>query len=204
MALEETVTEEIVESEAIVDRSESDVTNASVLFHDDSTLGLDTHTPIIITDGSASIEFAESEYIPDDGNPNRRTSRGLHLVKITANQQHTAENPESLGRDCLELIAGRVYEIEVTCTRDGQAPNTFLIGGGPTVSPVIQFDHRAGEEYQQDPNVFRPIQLGQRFGNVLRNISRMRIFTVNGTRTLVHECRLASRDGIEWILMDIH
>ena len=204
MALEETVTEEIVESEAIVDTSESDVTNTSVLFHDDSPLGLDTHTPIIITDGSASIEFAESEYIPDDGNPNRRTSEGLHLVKITANQQHTAENPESLGRDCLELVAGRLYEIEVTCTRDGQAPNFFHIGGGPTFSPVIQFDHRAGEEYQKDPNVFRPIQLGQRFGNVLRNISRMRIFTVNGTRTLVHECRLAPRDGIEYVFLDIH
>ena len=204
MPLEDTVTEANVESDANAHTPDHDVGNASLLFDDGSLLGLDTHTPIIITDGSASIEFAESEYIPDTDNPNRRRSQGLHLVKITANQPHPAENPESLGRDCVELIAGKVYEVEITCARDGQAPNKFLVGGGPTVSPVIQFDHRPGEEYRKDPNVFRPIQLGQRYGNVLRNITRMQVFTVDGNRTLVHECRLAARDGIEYVFLDIH
>ncbi len=173
--------------------------------HDDVPTGDVDHTPIIITDGSASIEFAEGLYHPDAGNPNRRVSTGLHLVKVSANQEHPAANPESVGRSCFPLVAGDLYEIEVTCVRTGASPNRFVIGGGPTVSPVIEFEHQNGQDYQKDHVTFPSIQLGQRFGNALRNISRLQIFRIEGgMRIRVHDCRVAPRPGSEYTILDIH
>ncbi len=194
---------EATAGEAAADEAPSE----SFFFHDDGDVptGEVDHTPIIITDGSASIEFAERLYIPDAANPNRRASTGLHLVKVSANQEHPPANPESVGRSCFPLVAGDLYEIEVTCVRDGAQPNRFVIGGGPTVSPVIEFEHQNGQDYQKDQTRFPPIQLGQRFGNPSRDISRLQIFRIeSGRRVRVHDCRVAQRQGCEYTILDIH
>lgn len=177
----------------------------SAFFHDDPPTGQVDHTPIIITDGSASIEFAENRYLPEDGNPNRRRSTDLHLMKVVANRNHTlAANPESRGRSCLPLVAGDLYEIEVTCTLLGQPAKNFLVSGGPTFSPVIEFDHASGGEYRKDSNEFPSIELGQRFGNLLRGITRLQIFRIeNATRVRVHDCALAT-PGCEYKILDTH
>lgn len=187
-------------------RAKSDeATTRSILFHDNPPVGVRTHTPIIITDGSASIEFDESHYPPVPGDPQRRRSTGLHLVKVVAHRDHGRENPESRGgRSCVPLVAGELYEIEATCTRAGSPPRNFIVGGGPTFSPEIRFEHGIGGEYQKDPVHFPSIQLGQRFGNRQRDITRLQIFQVVGpTRTLIHDCALAG-PGCEYEILDIH
>jgi hypothetical protein len=207
MASKDESTQESVEAKADEVTADEEASESFFFRDDDPPTGDVDHTPIIITDGSASIEFAEHLYSPDTahGNPNRRISMGLHLVKVSANQNHTVANPESVGRSCFPLVAGELYEIEVTCVRAGAGPNRFVIGGGPTVSPVIEFEHQNGQDYQKDPGAFPPIQLGQRFGNASRNISRLQIFRIqNRTRVRVHDCQLAPRQGCEYTILDIH
>ncbi|HEX7317892.1 MAG TPA: hypothetical protein VF297_28570 [Pyrinomonadaceae bacterium] len=207
MALEDESTRECSEQTS-TEAAVGEVAAESFFFHDreDIPTGQVDHTPIIITDGSASIEFAEDLYIPNAGNPNRRVSKDLHLVKVVANQEHSrADNPESVGNSCFPFVAGDLYEIEVTCARDGTQPNSFVVGGGPTVSPVIEFEHQTGQDYQKNKTTFPPIQLGQRFGNVQRNISRLQIFRIeDGMRVRVHDCRLAPRQGCQYTILDIH
>ena len=176
----------------------------SVLFHEGPGGGGVNHTPIIITDGSASLEFAESEYLPDSSDSTLRISSGLHLVKVSAHRNHDRQvNPESQGRICFPLAGNEVYEIEFTCAREGRPVSNFIIGGGPAVSPRIRFDHGAGKEYQRTAD-FPSIDLGQRFGNLLRNIVRMQIFRIeNGSRQPVHDCGVVE-NGCEYRLLDIH
>lgn len=177
----------------------------SILFHTNPPGGGVDHTPIIITDGSASIEFTESLYTPVSGNPNRRRSTGLHLVKVSAHRDHDrTRNPESVGRVCFPLVSGQLYEIEFTCERTGQPTRNFVVGGGPTFSPELQFEHGSGGEYQKSSANFPPIDLGQRFGNLDRNITRMQIFRVeDSSRVLVHDCGRVE-NNCEYRLLDVH
>ncbi len=185
--------------------SNSETRGPSLLFHNHGGgHGVD-HTPIIITDGSASIEFAQNLYQPVGGDPDRRRSTGLHLVKVSANREHDRiANPESIGRVCFELVRGDLYEIEFICQRNGQPDRNFLVGGGPTFSPELKFEHLTGTEYQMNAATFPSIDLGQRFGNLERNIARMRIFRiVNGNRVQVHDCGVVG-NGCEYRLLDVH
>lgn len=195
---------EVVEKAALSKEVAHEASSNSVLFHDGPGGGGVTHTPIIVTDGSASLEFAESEYSPDPRDPTLRISSGLHLVKVSAHRNHDrATNSESQGRICFPLVGNEVYEIEFTCAREGQPVSNFTIGGGPAVSPRIRFSHGSGKEYQRTAD-FPSIDLGQRFGNLLRNIVRMQIFRIeNGSRQQVHDCGLVE-NGCEYRLLDIH
>jgi hypothetical protein len=203
---EEPAAREETNKEAASEEVTSEHALKSVLFHDDQQGGGGVdHTPIIITDGSASIEFTEHLYPPVPGNPNRRRSTGLHLMKISANRNHDPQvNPESLGRVCVRLVSGELYEIEFTCERAGRPPKNFIVGGGPTFSPQLEFEHGLGGEYQKNTIDFPPIDLGQRFGNQLRNITRMQIFKIVGSsREPIHDCGRAG-DDCEYRILDTH
>jgi hypothetical protein len=203
---EEPAAREETNKEAASEEVTSDHALKSVLFHDQQGGGGVDHTPIIITDGSASIEFTENLYNPVPGNPNRRRSTGLHLMKISAHRNHDSQvNPESIGRVCIRLVAGELYEMEFTCERAGRPPKNFIVGGGPTISPVLEFEHGFEGEYQKNAIDFPPIDLGQRFGNQHRNITRLQIFRIesDGSRVRIHDCGRAGED-CEYRILDTH
>lgn len=157
-----------------------------------------SHTPIIITDGSASIEFDELEYPAVSATTHQST--GLRLSGVSANKKHS--NGSIV---CHNLATGEKVSIVVTCVVGGTNPKTFTINGGNFVdgtgSPSIAFDHTVFDE------VFTPIDPGNRVrrGKGNRDITKLEIFRVSGGgNTLVHDCDVIAKKNFRIKVRDPH
>ena len=143
-----------------------------------------SHSPIIITDGSASIEFAKDEYKTLVGSSHKSTD--LLLAEIRSNKKHA----NGL-RICHTLSDGETVEIVVTCKVGGSDPKTFTIRGGNFLdgsgSPSITFDHSVFNE-PMTPMATTP-EPRVRLGKKNRDITKMEIFqVVGGNNASVHVC----------------
>jgi hypothetical protein len=162
------------------------------------------HSPIIITDGSASIEFADAEYDHEGGG--HHTSTGLAMREISANKTHPI-SPEIQAGDppggsICHIFAGFArFTIEVTVRVNGMDKTFRIVGrrSGVFTSPTIDVDVATFEVNGAFPPKFP--QTGVRLVNPAANITRLRIFRGN---VLVHDCPLASQNGIEYTVSDPH
>lgn len=168
-----------------------------------------THSPIIITDGSASIQFDSREY-PDTGTDTHR-STGLLLREVLANKLHPVLNPPDSLRDgdppgtavCHSFTDGAQYEVRVTCAVGGNEMNYIIRGSflGASRSPTITFNHvTPPREYREGGNFPASRPGSRRFGNANRRITRLQIFR-DGTP--IHDCPLVGA-GIEYTIVDAH
>ena len=164
-----------------------------------------THTPIIITDGSAAFEYTESSYIQDPESNVNVANDDLHLVNIISDRPHTPGGNDFM---CFEFQAGHQYEIEVKCVGGGGGFNNFLIRGSrdPMPPPEVEFDR---SEYRRDPLVFPPRNppTGHRFGSLGRRVRKVRIFELQDGHRIgdpVHDCSLVATAGNGWTIHDDH
>jgi len=159
----------------------------------------DQHTPIIITDGSASIEFSSGEY-PKTTGSDIRQSKNLRLDRIVANKKHNNGM-----FTCHQLAANERVVIRVTCKINGtdDGKNFTITGGNSTLagnSPSIEFS----DGVYSTP--FPPIEQGKRVGNVNREITKLEIFRVNqaGNLESVHNCEVIAKKNFKIRVRDPH
>ncbi|HEY6189861.1 MAG TPA: hypothetical protein VIW80_19565 [Pyrinomonadaceae bacterium] len=131
-----------------------------------------THTPIIIGDGSASIDFDKQEYAQMSVNGSR-TADDLRLRSVFVDS--------SLGAHvCHQVSSGETCEITVICSRVGSEDKNFVIRGGDFVE--IEFD---STEYREThPNDVARAH----HRNPNRQITAMTIRDSLGN--LIHDCDL--------------
>lgn len=153
-----------------------------------------SHSPIIITDGSASIEFAEDEYPPVSATTHQ--SNQLRLTEIRSNKKHNNGS-----RICHTLSDGETVEIVFTCKVGGADPKTFIIRGGNFVngsgSPSIAFDHATFDEPM--PPMGSGVRVRRGKGN--REITRLEI---SSGSTLVHDCDVIAKKNFRINVKDPH
>ncbi len=149
-----------------------------------------THTPIIITDGSTSVEFDTKEY-PAVAGSEKHASMDLFLKSIEARNKHT-----QVKHICYSVPANVACRIEVTCQpqQGGGAAKVITIRGANSRtggSPEIEFEHNT---FSQVTSSDSP---RQRHFNDNFSITRMEIFkVVSGTPDeSVHVCPLVPNDG---------
>jgi hypothetical protein len=146
-----------------------------------------THTPIIITDGSASIEFDADLYQLKPGT-NKHPSKDLYLNSVEARDKHT-----QVSHNCYPLAANEEYRIEVTCTQGGSTKVIFIRGANRATggSPEIEFDHGSF------PRVTTAGSKRHRHFNDTFSITRMEIFQIvsGSPDKSVHICPLVPGDG---------
>jgi len=156
-----------------------------------------SHSPIIITDGSASIEFAEDEYPPVSATTHK--SNQLRLTEIRSNKKHNNGS-----RICHTLSDGETVEIVFTCKVGGADPKTFTIRGGNFVngsgSPSIAFDHATFDEPM--PPMGSGLRVRRGKGN--REITSLQIFQVGGGGTPVHDCDVIAKKNFRISVKDPH
>lgn len=146
------------------------------------------HTPIIITDGSAAIEFAEVQHYKHILGTNINRADDLKLSSVQTNLPH-----DDGSLFCRRFSAGENCVIVAT----EQGNKNFTITGsadGPEVD--IEFDHSV---YKR--GIFTPKGNGHRFGNMNSKLVRFQIFVDSAP---VHDCELISREGIEYTINDPH
>ncbi len=160
------------------------------------------HSPIIITDGSASIQFGPREYPDPASGTHIRRSRGLRLDRIRANRRH--DNGEFL---CYQLGDDERVVIEVTCEMDGvnDGRGCTVTGGNSRTgrfSPTIEFDH--GVYNETFPTI--GLRRGRRRGNRRRDITSLKIFSVTGSGALeeVHDCDVVQERRFRISAHDLH
>lgn len=164
------------------------------------------HTPIIITDGSASIEFTINSYTQDmeSNNNTAKADQKLHMTSVVSDRPHTLNGADNT---CFTFVAGELYEVEVKCRGGGGFNNLKIRGSLDPLAdlPAVDFDRG---EYREDPQgEFRPRNAGtgHRFGTLARRVRKLRIFRVtNGQRVLEHDCPLVSALGNAWTVNDPH
>lgn len=165
------------------------------------------HSPIIITDGSASIEFALKGLYKPQGNGNH-TSTTLRLRDVTANHKHPASADTLKVGDPPGSVFCRSFEgasrirIEVTVRVDGQDEIFEIIGKatGSSKSPSVKFNIA---KFKEDSATF-PVEnpkSGRRFGTLDGNITSLKIFSDGD---LIHDCPLATQNGVEYTITDPH
>jgi hypothetical protein len=147
-----------------------------------------THTPIIITDGSASVEFDAGEY-PAVAGTEKHASAGLFLESIEARNKHTQDY-----HVCHTLSPDEVCRVEVTCLQQGGPAKVMKIRGANSAtggSPEIEFEHGTF------PRVPVPNNARRKHFNDNFSITRMEIFkVVSGMPDeSVHICPLVPNDG---------
>ena len=162
-----------------------------------------THTPIIITDGSASLEFTPSAYTKDPDSNAHAANERLHLVSIVSDRPHTMGQADVT---CFTFSGSDLYEIEIKC-KAGGGFNDFTILGSfdPTISPVVNFDEGEYKENIVFPPRWPPT--GHRFVSTSREITSFRVFRiVNGQRMQPpeHDCKLVATPGNGWTVDDAH
>jgi len=156
------------------------------------------HTPIIVTDGSASIEFDEREYPASSATTHQ--SKGLRFIRVVANKKH--DNKSLI---CHELALDEMILVKVTCQVGGSSDGKdFIIRGGNKMdgsgSPSFEFDHSV---YNQ---AFPSIEKGKRVGNKKREITRLEIFRIStsGGTTPIHDCEVVGRKNFQIRMRDRH
>lgn len=153
-----------------------------------------SHTPIIITDGSTSVEFDEHEY-PQPSSGSTHQSKKLRLIRVVATRKH---NNGSLV--CHELAADETVSVKFTCEIGGStAGNDIVIRGGNFMdgsgSPSLTFDDQI---YGKS---LTPIEQGKRVGNDNAKLVRLEIFRGS---TRVHDCEVITTDNIQIRARDRH
>jgi hypothetical protein len=165
------------------------------------------HSPIIITDGSASIEFALKGPYTHQGGGNH-TSTTLRLRDVTANHKHPASvDPLKVGDPpgtvfCRGFEGASKIRIEVTVRVDGQDEIFEIVGkaAGSSKSPSVKFNIGKFKEDSVNFPVENP-KSGRRFGNPNGNITGFRIFSDGD---LIHDCPLATKNGVQYTITDPH
>jgi hypothetical protein len=163
--------------------------------HHDPTV---EHTPIIITDGSLAIEFAEVKHYALIPHTNINEANDLklafvqpHKLKADGSFEDVAHSDGSIF--CRQFSGSDVCRILVT----EQGNRGFRIDGFADKAPVtIEFDHGT---YEQNDTDFPQILKGQRFGNKNSKVQKLLIF-VNSQQ--VHDCELAGQKGILYEVKD--
>jgi hypothetical protein len=131
-----------------------------------------SHTPIIINDGSASIDFSKVDYKPVSGT-GRHNAKGLKIRSIIVDS--------SQGTHVCHIVPiDETCEITVVCNRNGVDDKNFVVRGSTPVE--IEFDNDEYPETLPD-DVRREIHRNEN-----RTISAMTIR--NGQGMIVHECDL--------------
>ena len=160
-----------------------------------------THSPIIITDGSASVEFDEEHY-PLIGGVHQ--SGGLHLENVEARQPvpQSGTNPQPT-HICHTFMGNALHKIVVLCRVGGNTETITIVGAkaGASRSPKIDFNH---QEFMKDHAHFPPKNTSSgRFVNANRRIISFRIIRVS-TNTEVHNCPLVAAGNVEFTINDLH
>jgi hypothetical protein len=158
------------------------------------------HTPIIITDGSLAIEFAEVQHYTLIPNTNTNEANDLklgyvqpHTLDANGNFQNVAHSDGSIF--CHQFSGNDECLVVVT----EQGSHGFTIHGFANRAPVdITFDHSL---YQTNSTDFPQIKNGNRFGNKNSKLLKLLIF-VDGSQ--VHDCELASNPGVLYEVKDPH
>jgi len=182
-------------------KEKKDVKSAALV--EDNPGILSSHPPIIITDGSAAIEYTEGNYQQVTGKNVHVAIEKLHLVDIVSDREHTVGKGD---KTCHTLVDGEQCEIEIAC-EGGGGFNNFIIRGNFASSPPPELEFDRGE-YKMDTAVFPPRNKdAQRFGSKGRRIRKLQIFkVVDGKRVepAVHDCPLVAVAGNGWTFHDDH
>jgi hypothetical protein len=158
------------------------------------------HTPIIITDGSLAIEFAEAQHYALIPNTNTNEANDLkleyvqpHTLDANGNFQDVAHSDGSIF--CHKFSGADECQVVVM----EQGSHGFTIHGFANRAPVdIGFDHGI---YKRNKADFPPILRGHRFGNKNSKLMKLLIF-VDGSQ--VHDCELVSKPGVLYEVKDPH
>lgn len=166
---------------------------------DDDEPGLPVdHTPIIITGGSAAIEYDNTRYTRA-GTTNRVNSnaplriRSLAFVNVA--------NP-TRRHFCYMPRPGMRYVIQITCQRTSQPDEMITIRGGPGLGPnEIEFSH---SEFQENAAFPPQTEHGRRQGNTQRRITGLTVTEIppSGPSTTLHVCDLIPASGVCRFEMD--
>jgi hypothetical protein len=152
------------------------------------------HSPIIITDGSASVEFAEQDY-PLSGNVH--ASKGFSLDSVIVRR-----NPNGpIIHTCATFTGTARHRIEAVCRVGGDSETITVEGaaaGGPSKSPTIEFSH---QEFAPNAS-FPPAHGGRRFVHANRRVIRLLITRIS-TGAVVHDCPLVPGGGVEYTINEI-
>jgi hypothetical protein len=152
------------------------------------------HSPIIITDGSASIQFGSPYKHKGNGH---HTSTGIHLDRIEARANG------AFAHNC-HIFSSVPHRVEVVCLI-GHVRTDITIEGANSGSsrPTINFD-RDGH-FKKDAVNFplKPATNGQRFGNAAAKIISLRVINVS-TGKSVHDCPLVPAGRFEYTIIDPH
>jgi len=154
------------------------------------------HSPIIITDGSLSVEFDGRFYMQTV--IGHHMSLGLRLDNVEVTQGGG-------GHRCREFNGTDIHRISVQAMI-GNVPTEIVIVGAKvpslgSFSPALDFARET--HFIEDPGTFPPGgRFGRRFGNRDARITR---FTITNIRTgEVHDCPFATRPGFRYIINDGH
>lgn len=152
-----------------------------------------SHTPIIITGGSARIELSSEEYSPVAG---IYISSDLHLHLIECLH---ATHADGTGL-CYFVRPGEVCTVVFHCTRAGLPEENLIIRGGLTTAPTVIFDFN---EYAVDTTAPATRNV---HSNANRKIVAMEIFRTRGGLTdRVHVCPLIPDSGrCQYRIWDTH
>lgn len=153
------------------------------------------HSPIIITDGSASIQLGSPYKHQGNGH---HTSTGIHLDRIEARANGVFDH------NC-HIFSSVRHRVEVVCLI-GHVRTDINIEGANSQSsslPTVDFDR--GGHFKQDSANFplKPATNGRRFGNAAARIISLRVINVS-TGKSVHDCPLVPAGQFEYTIKDPH
>ena len=143
------------------------------------------HPPIVIVDGSVTIQFSSTDYSLMGGT-NKYVSSEFSLKKVRS------INKRQLGEYCPALPINVPTRIVLTCQSDTQTTEIVITGSNSASggSPSIEFDPRIFAQVTSlDPKY-------QKYFNFDYKVRKMEIFTINaaGAMVLHHDCPFA-KDG---------
>jgi hypothetical protein len=152
----------------------------------------ENHSPIIITDGSASVEFDEGDFPLISG---IHRSNGFSLNSVEA--RRTPNGP--VDHICFTFTGNARHRIEAVCRVAGNDELIIVEGaaaGGPSKSPTVQFNHQEfgknGGFPPKNPN-------DARFAHANRRVLSLRITRLS-TGAVVHTCPLVPGGGAEYTI----
>jgi hypothetical protein len=154
------------------------------------------HSPVIITDGSATVEFDLSDYKLNAG---VHVSNSFSLDKVVAKKSHNGQPLHT----CFTFLGADHYRIEAVCRVGGSGDQTIVVEGAAVGEPVrsmtVTFNHSV---FRTNPN-FPPVEIGKtRFAHANRRVISLRITDIS-TGQVVHNCPLVPGGGVEYTISEI-
>ena len=164
-----------------------------------TTEGEVEHSPIIITDGSASVELSRTAYTHIGGGTH--TSSGINLQRVEARRNPSSPAPDHI---CHTFVGAAIHRVEVVCVVGAQRTDITVTGAntGANRSPIVQFDR--GGHFNENAG-FPPKHptRGRRFSNGNARIISLRVIRVS-TGEIVHDCPFVTSGGFEYTICDGH